>query len=110
MGSFRLIALTAPGRPDPAIAIAASRAGELGVLNLEHGGDAEAAGGAIDRMARYAQRECGIKLAGDAGPGLLAIAFDLPRPVTTVILAGPHLGRRDWLAERIRHLAQRGLT
>ena len=36
MNEFRIIALTPPGLPDPSIAIAASRAGAVGVLDLEY--------------------------------------------------------------------------
>jgi hypothetical protein len=36
MPSFQVIALTLPAMPNPAVAIAASRAGGLGVLDLEY--------------------------------------------------------------------------
>ena len=51
VGAFAFAALTPPGEPDPSIAIAASRAGELGVLNLEYARDEQTALTAIDRLA-----------------------------------------------------------
>ena len=39
MPSFHIIALTLPGQPDPAVAIAATRAGGWGVLDLEYAKD-----------------------------------------------------------------------
>ena len=53
MPSFRIVALTPAGLLDPSIAIAASRAGEMGVLNLEDASDSGRTAAAIGRLARF---------------------------------------------------------
>ncbi|MBX9585201.1 MAG: acyltransferase domain-containing protein, partial [Gemmataceae bacterium] len=80
-----LIVLTPPGSADPAVAVAAARAGARGTLDLEFGGDAERVGGSVRRLARFARR-WGVKVRPDAGIGLPADA----RPAW-VILAGGDL-------------------
>ena len=62
MQSFRLIALTPPGLTDPSIAIAASRAGEIGVIDLEYVKSEQYGIDAISRLVRYTKKDCGIKL------------------------------------------------
>jgi hypothetical protein len=64
MKSFRIIALTPVGLPDPAIAVAASRAGELGTLNLEFVTDLRSASEAIAATERALTRPFGVRLAG----------------------------------------------
>jgi acyl transferase domain-containing protein/NAD(P)H-dependent flavin oxidoreductase YrpB (nitropropane dioxygenase family) len=86
MRTFQLIALTPAGLIDPSIAIAASRAGELGVLNLEHTQDDTAARDAIVRMTHYARQACGIKLDSSAPTFVDRVTCDLPEQVEVVIL------------------------
>ena len=86
MRAFGLIALTPPGLIDSSIAIAASRAGELGVLNLEYVFDEKGAHGAIARMSRYAKRVCGVKLDSNASALIDRVTSDLPEQVRMVIL------------------------
>jgi acyl transferase domain-containing protein/NAD(P)H-dependent flavin oxidoreductase YrpB (nitropropane dioxygenase family)/NAD(P)-dependent dehydrogenase (short-subunit alcohol dehydrogenase family) len=62
MRDFELIALNLPGSIDPAVAIAASRAGAIGVLDLEDARDEAAALVAVARMAELADGRCGLKL------------------------------------------------
>ena len=62
MPNFHVIALTLPGQPDPAVAIAATRAGGWGVLDLEYAQDRRLAVDSITQLCRYAKGECGIKL------------------------------------------------
>src|SRR5437763_6295842 len=71
-----LIILTPTGLTDPALAIAACRAGARGVLNLEFAADAAAVGAAVDRLARFAPGGFGAALGPD-GDRLLA---DTVRP------------------------------
>ena len=87
MGSFRIIALTPPGTDDPAIAISASRAGEMGVLSLERAVDIASAQRALDGLARHGRGHCGVRLdpASDAFSTLAAV---LPPLVRTAILTG----------------------
>ena len=104
--SFRIIALTPSGRLDPSLAIAASRAGELGVLSLERALDPAAAAEAMDAMARLARGECGARLGGDA-PSFEAIVARMPPAVKTVILTR---FERTSLAARVRALRDGGRT
>ena len=52
-GRLQVIVLTPPGLTDPSLAIAASRAGETGVLDLEYVHDEELALGALGKLVRY---------------------------------------------------------
>ena len=47
-----VIVLTPPGAPDPALAIAASRAGANGVLDLEYANDWHEVSSAIERLTK----------------------------------------------------------
>src|SRR5260370_31434013 len=85
MDEFELIALTAPAMADPSIAIAASRAGALGVINLEFVTAPHEARGAVAKMARHARRETGIKLDSTAADGINALLSDLPDTVRIII-------------------------
>jgi acyl transferase domain-containing protein/NAD(P)H-dependent flavin oxidoreductase YrpB (nitropropane dioxygenase family)/NAD(P)-dependent dehydrogenase (short-subunit alcohol dehydrogenase family) len=106
MGSFRIIALTPPGMDDPAIAISASRAGELGVLSLERASDVSSARRALDGLAQHARAACGVRLDPES-PVLTALVAELPSVVRTVVLT-------EGGAERLRVAAdvlkRRGMT
>jgi acyl transferase domain-containing protein/NAD(P)H-dependent flavin oxidoreductase YrpB (nitropropane dioxygenase family) len=78
--------MTPPGLTDPSIAIAASRAGELGVLNLERTQDEVAARDAIARMTHYARRPCGVKLDGCPSVFVDRIVRDLSEQIEVVVL------------------------
>lgn len=86
MQSFRLIALTPPCLPEPSIAIAASRAGEIGIIDLEHVENEQEGLDAISKLARYAKKDCGIKLHGGDAPFATRIISKLPRQVDVAIL------------------------
>ena len=105
--AFQVIALTIPGFIDPSIPIATSRAGELGVLNLEHTQDEKAAHDAIVRMAHYAARGCGIKLDSGAPTFVDHVIRDLPKQVEVVILTWSDA---DALRQQVAALHQRHLT
>ena len=93
MRAFQFIALTSAGTADPSIAIAASRAGALGVLNLEHTQDVAAARRAIADLARYADGSCGLKLDSGASTLLEALTAttDLLEPIGVLILTSRHI-------------------
>ena len=74
MGIFRIIVLTPAGEPEPSMAIAASRAGELGVLNCEQSRDKKAVVGGIERLDKYAKKDFGIKLDGQANDFFMEIS------------------------------------
>jgi len=84
--AFQLIALTPPGLPDPSLAIAASRAGELGVLDLEYVDDAQAALSAISKLSRYANGDCGVKFAANAKELIDRMMPNLTGQVKVIIL------------------------
>ena len=98
MRDFRILCLTAPGAADPSVAVAASRAGALGVLDLELACDEPAALLALGRLARLARADCGVKLDGTRIPFLDAVARALPGRVRTVLLTP---GDPDLLRPRI---------
>jgi len=86
MPSFQFVILSLPGLADPALAIAGSRAGGLGILDLEHVHDEAAARSAIARLARYTQHACGLMLDGHDREFVTRVTSDLPTQVKTVIL------------------------
>ncbi len=86
MQAFRFIALTPPCLPDPSVAIAASRAGEIGIVDLEHIKNEQEGLDAISKLACYANKDCGIKLHGGGGPFATSIISKLPKQVDVAIL------------------------
>ncbi|MGH8905929.1 MAG: SDR family oxidoreductase [Egibacteraceae bacterium] len=102
MAKFEFIALTLPGIADPAIAIAASRAGAVGVVDVSFVADAEMAVRAVARLARFGRGRCGVRL-DPADEGVAdAVISTLPPAVNVAILApaGRELVRRQ--AELLR--------
>jgi len=91
---FKLTALTPAGLPNPSLAIAASRAGALGVLDLEYIRDRQAGLNGIQRLAQYARNDFGIKVDGDDIELLAAVTSDLPEHLKVVILT--HGDLRNW--------------
>ena len=76
------------GPPDPAIAIAASRAGAIGVLNLEFANDLPASRTAIDALSTYGRGRLGVLLHVESLEFSRSILSILPENITTVCLAG----------------------
>ena len=62
MEEFKILACTHPALADPAVAIAASRAGALGVLDLEYHHNIKTALRALSKLSQFARGPCGIKL------------------------------------------------
>jgi NAD(P)H-dependent flavin oxidoreductase YrpB (nitropropane dioxygenase family) len=82
----QMIVLSPPGLIDPSLSIAASRAGETGVLDLEYAQDAEIAREALTRLAHYARNRIGVKLGGHATDLFSKIVLELPESLSLVIL------------------------
>ncbi|MEA3337592.1 MAG: SDR family NAD(P)-dependent oxidoreductase [Chloroflexota bacterium] len=61
LSDFRMLVTTPTRQLDPSLAIAASRAGGLGILDLEYITDVDAARRAMARLERYAKGPYGIK-------------------------------------------------
>ncbi|MGD8765758.1 MAG: beta-ketoacyl synthase N-terminal-like domain-containing protein, partial [Desulfobacteraceae bacterium] len=107
MKEFKIIALTLPGIPDPSIAIAASRADGIGLLDLEYVRSEDIALTNFHRLAKFATNDFGIKL-NVANIGFIAkIIPEWPQRFKFVILAS---GNAKQLRDAISHLHRRGLT
>src|SRR5947209_5045269 len=106
MTNFDFIAVTLPGLADPAIAIAASRAGAVGVVDVSFVRDEQLAVQAVIRLARFANNRCGIKL--DTGDQRVtdAVISALPPAVTFAILTPVD---HDVLRERATQLRAKGV-
>ncbi|MBN9518897.1 hypothetical protein J0H58_10320, partial [bacterium] len=103
MDSSDLFVLTSVGSTDPALAIAATRFGARGTLDLEYA-EREAFAGALARLTRFARGPFGVKLGSNAVE-LLPEMLGPDRP-SWVILAG---GRRNGHGEVAKTLRDAGI-
>jgi acyl transferase domain-containing protein/NAD(P)H-dependent flavin oxidoreductase YrpB (nitropropane dioxygenase family)/NAD(P)-dependent dehydrogenase (short-subunit alcohol dehydrogenase family) len=88
MAAFQIVVMNPSGHVDPTVAIAASRAGGMGVLNLEFARDPRQARDALARMSRFCARDFGLRL-DTMSPNLTAMMLaDLPESARLVILTG----------------------
>jgi 3-oxoacyl-(acyl-carrier-protein) synthase/NAD(P)H-dependent flavin oxidoreductase YrpB (nitropropane dioxygenase family) len=99
--SFQVVVATLPGWPDPAVAIAGSRAGATGLLNLEDTRDAAEAVQAIEKLVRFGRGALGVKLRIGA-PLVSEIGPALPSAVNLVVLAGGGSPLLDRTVEIVR--------
>jgi len=83
---FELLALNLPGSIDSAVAVAASRAGALGVLDLEHAHDDTAALTAVARLAELADGRWGLKVDCRRARRAVLSGAELPRQVEVIVL------------------------
>ena len=89
--AFKVLVFTPAGLPDPGLAIAATRAGHAGVLNLELGGDA----GGLDALARLTDGGWGVALA-DIGAATDLVGRWAGRGLAFVVVpAVPALGAAE---------------
>jgi acyl transferase domain-containing protein/NAD(P)H-dependent flavin oxidoreductase YrpB (nitropropane dioxygenase family) len=107
MRDFRFIALTPMGMADLSIPIAASRAAEIGVLDLQYSRDVCASLASLAKLARYAGRECGVKLDGRDVSFVNRVTSELPEQIKLVILTP---AEPDSLRQTVQDFRQRGLT
>ena len=82
------IVLTLPGFPDPALAVAACRAGAWGILDLEFERDASGARGALARLQSLARSAFGVKLDADAGKFAASVLASAPELCRVALLTG----------------------
>ena len=87
MDNFRLIALTPSGSADAALAIAASRAGEIGILNLDFTTPAQAEK-AIARLVKFGRSSLGIRLDLHDHTLINALLPHIPLEISVILLAG----------------------
>ncbi|MGH8929118.1 MAG: SDR family NAD(P)-dependent oxidoreductase [Egibacteraceae bacterium] len=86
MAQFEFVALTLPGLADPSVAIAASRAGAIGVLDISFVGDEQLAVQGVARLARFARGRCGVRFdLCDEGMAY-AVISSLPSTVLLAVL------------------------
>jgi NAD(P)H-dependent flavin oxidoreductase YrpB (nitropropane dioxygenase family) len=104
---FQLIVLTPPGQLDPSMAIAASRVGGIGVLDLEYARDGGVALDAVQELCGATTGECGIKLNGHSEDFLIEVVSKAPPRLRVVILTPPPPGR---LKEQVEFLHRKNLT
>jgi len=102
---FQIIVVTPPDLVDASLAIAASRAGEIGVLDLEFAQSAEAAREAVDRLVRYGRGRIGVKLSGHRTEFFTRITSILPESLGVVILT---CGDADQLQDQLRRMRRDG--
>jgi acyl transferase domain-containing protein/NAD(P)H-dependent flavin oxidoreductase YrpB (nitropropane dioxygenase family)/NAD(P)-dependent dehydrogenase (short-subunit alcohol dehydrogenase family)/acyl carrier protein len=87
--SFAFIVLTPAGTPDARLAIAASRAGATGVLNLEFTKDRPKALRAMNALGAHAGGSFGVMVDAAASSLLRAVLQTSPQGFGTVILTNP---------------------
>lgn len=107
MRNFQFIALTPPGLTDPTIAVAASRSGAWGVLDLEYCADEQSAIHAVGEIARSAATTCGVKLSGSNQEFLSRVVENLPQKIGIVLLTS--VASED-IGSLIGSLRSRGIT
>jgi acyl transferase domain-containing protein/NAD(P)H-dependent flavin oxidoreductase YrpB (nitropropane dioxygenase family)/NAD(P)-dependent dehydrogenase (short-subunit alcohol dehydrogenase family) len=107
MRGFQLVSLTPPTSTDPSIAIAASRAGGLGVLDLELADDPCAAIEAVAMMGARGRSGLGLRLDGGRGDFLAQVTRELPRDLRTVILTPAEPAE---LGDHVKTLRSKNLT
>jgi acyl transferase domain-containing protein/NAD(P)H-dependent flavin oxidoreductase YrpB (nitropropane dioxygenase family)/NAD(P)-dependent dehydrogenase (short-subunit alcohol dehydrogenase family) len=106
-GGFDFIVMTPPGLADPALAIAASRAGAIGVLDLQFVGDTARVLTAVSILARLARGRCGIKLSSTASPQFDRVLSELSSNISVAVLS-PTDPRH--VLDRVRALRDRKLA
>ena len=107
--AFRGRGRTMPAWPDPAPAIAASRSGATGLLNLEETSDSAVARSALDRLVAFGRGALGLKVR--LGSHLISeLVLDLPAPINTIVLTEAGAGSLRTAVERLREPDRRILV
>jgi len=104
MRTFQMMAISPAGRPDPSIAIAASRAGGLGILDLSYTINEQTAIDGIKKLAKYAINDFGIKINGYTSDFLTKPTSDLPEQLKLVLLTYADLKSLEKKIQALHHL------
>src|SRR5689334_5669434 len=86
-GGFDFIVVTPPGPPNPALAIAASRAGAIGILDLQFADDSEDVLVAVRTLARHSRGRCGVKIGSCARSQFERLLSALPTRISIAIVS-----------------------
>lgn len=86
MPEFQILVYTPVALADPAIAIAASRAGAVGILDLEYSRNLHSAWKAIGKLSRFAKGPWGVKADGRAADFVCQVAEKYSTNIDSVIL------------------------
>src|SRR5947208_3177567 len=98
---FGFMVLTPAGTPDPALAIAGSRAGAVGVLNLELAADPSSSLGALEMLTSHGRGRRGVLLEGEAEELLGAVLAQPGHGLEAILLTASAPGRLGDLVERV---------
>ena len=96
---FQFVVLCPSGSPDATVPIAGSRAGALGVVNLEYAVDLDAGLAQVRRLCELGRGRCGVLL--DGVETLAAVLADAPGGLDTVLLANAPADELQTLVERV---------
>jgi len=97
-GSFELVAITPVAWNDPSIAIAASRAGELGVLDLSSTPDGAAANAVVAKLNDFAARPWGLRIRAAQAEFAFKICEQTRGRLSDLVIATDSLPPPDLLA------------
>ena len=106
---FHIIVATPPGRLEPAVAIAATRAGSLGCFDLELVADLDAARQALDRLERFAKGSYGVKASYRQAELLATLADGSLSGLTFLILSAHGQVDSDALRQQVEAAHNSGL-
>jgi acyl transferase domain-containing protein/NAD(P)H-dependent flavin oxidoreductase YrpB (nitropropane dioxygenase family)/NAD(P)-dependent dehydrogenase (short-subunit alcohol dehydrogenase family) len=87
MQTLDVIVLTPAASAEPSLAIAACRAGSLGIVDLEYAPDLARATEAVARLRRHTSTPFGVKF-GVGGEKLLSHLLEAPDRLATILVAG----------------------
>ncbi len=104
MRSFDIVALAPSGLSDPVLAVAASRAGGIGVLNLTGASDLVAAESDIARMMRHADQRTGVRIGGFDSGAPARLAALIPAAVDYVVISAPTAAREPGLLAALQRV------
>jgi acyl transferase domain-containing protein/NAD(P)H-dependent flavin oxidoreductase YrpB (nitropropane dioxygenase family)/NAD(P)-dependent dehydrogenase (short-subunit alcohol dehydrogenase family) len=106
-----ILVLTLPGWSDSSVAIAASRAGAVGVLDLEYASCSDSALRQLARLTRFAIHDYGVKLGPESTSFVQHLHSNLPPGLKFILLAGGESGEfstwiKDFRAQGIAVLVE----